>query len=100
VTTTTNEGYYVVLLFRQEMDGCFLSLNQGYTQFKRAFEIPSIARRQITRSAHACAEYLDPTPGLITGPISLGATHDMGRGYERGAIVSAHYGRGVDEGDP
>jgi 5-methylcytosine-specific restriction enzyme A len=99
VTTTTNEGYYVVLLFRQQMDGCFLSLNQGYTQFKRAFEIQSIARRQITRSAHACAEYLDPPPQLITGPIDLGATHDMGKGYERGAIVSAYYPRGINEDD-
>lgn len=100
VTTTTNEGYYVVLLFNQQMDGCFLSLNQGYTQFKRAFELQSIARRQLTRSAHACAEYLDPPIGLLTGPIDLSATHDMGRGYELGAIVSSHYARGVDEADP
>jgi 5-methylcytosine-specific restriction protein A len=99
VTTTTNNGYYIVLLFRQEMDGCYPSLNQGYTQFKRAFELSSIALRQITRSAHACAEYLDPPADFITGPIDLGATHGMGKGYERGAIVSAHYARGVDEGD-
>lgn len=98
ITTTTNEGYYIVLLFKQNMDGCYLSLNQGYTQFKRTYAAAAAARRHVARSAYACAEYLDPPASMISGPIALGATHDMGQGYERGAIVSISYPRGSDVG--
>ena len=34
ITTSTERGYYIVFLFREDMTGCVLSLNQGYTQFK------------------------------------------------------------------
>lgn len=100
VTKTPNNGYYLVLLFHQEMSGCFLSLNQGYTQYKRAFGVESIAKRQMERSAHVCAEYLSPSEKFEVGPIDLGATHEMGRGYERGAIVSKWYPRPFAETDP
>jgi 5-methylcytosine-specific restriction protein A len=32
ITTSTERGYYIVLLFREDMKGCVLSLNQGFTQ--------------------------------------------------------------------
>jgi MrcB-like, N-terminal domain len=32
ITRSTERGYYVVLLFSQDMQSCFLSLNQGFTQ--------------------------------------------------------------------
>lgn len=93
VTTSTEKGHYLVLLFRQDMAGCYLSLNQGYTQFRDAYGLDSLAQKQIQRSAAASAEYIDAPFPFISGPIDLGASHAMGKGYERGAIVSRFYPR-------
>ena len=99
ITTTTNGGFYVVLLFNQDMSGCYLSLNQGYSQFKTLYGPAGVAKRYIERSANICTQYVDLEPGLIVGPIKLGATHDMGRGYERGAIASKFFSDSVSEQD-
>jgi hypothetical protein len=34
ITTSAQDGYYIVLLFSEDMSGCFLSLNQGVTAFR------------------------------------------------------------------
>lgn len=96
VTTSTERGYYVVLLFRETMDGCFLSLNQGVTQFKNAFGTDNLAAAQIEVSARRCLQLLDVATGYIEGKIDLGASKPMGKGYERGAIVSKWYARETD----
>lgn len=99
ITTTTNRGYYVVLLFKQDMSGCYLSLNQGYNQFAKLYGPAGVAKRYIARSANICAQYLNLDPGPLVGPIDLGATHDMGRGYETAAIASMEFADSVSEQD-
>jgi 5-methylcytosine-specific restriction protein A len=91
VSGSTERGYYIVLLFRENMDGCVLSLNQGFTQFKTAFGTEALALAQIEASAQRCLQLLDVEEGFMRGRISLGATRAMGQGYERGAIVSKAY---------
>ena len=98
VTTSTERGYYIVLLFREPMDGCFLSLNQGVTQFKKAFGTDTLAAAQIEVSALRCLQLLDVADGYVGGRIDLGASKPMGEGYERGAIVSKWYARATDVG--
>lgn len=91
VSSGAQYGYYIVLLFTEDLDGCFLSLNQGYTQYKDAFGTDSLALKQIARTAGACAYFLNPGAPFQAGPIDLGASLSMGRGYETGAIVSRYY---------
>lgn len=93
ITDSTTRGYYIVLLFRQDMAGCYLSLNQGFTQYKQAYGAQKIAEKQIARCAAVCADYLGARAPFIIGPIDLAATHAMGKGYERGAIASRYFPR-------
>lgn len=95
VSDSTKRGYYIVLLFRDALDGCYLSLNQGYTQFREAFQTKSLATAQVRASARRCLEHLDVEPGFVSGPIDLDAKTDLGKGYEQGAIVSRWYPRGA-----
>lgn len=91
VSTSTERGYYIVLLFREDMSGCVLSLNQGFTQFLNAFGTPSLATRKVRESAAIALTYLDVPSEFIQGPIDLGAKGNLGIGYEQGAIVSRAY---------
>ena len=90
ITNSAQRGYYVCLLFRQDMGGFYLSLNQGWTQYEKKYgvkaganeiEINSIKARQLLRS----------TKGFESKPIDLKATTDLGKGYERGNIYSYYY---------
>jgi 5-methylcytosine-specific restriction protein A len=93
VSSGAQYGYFVVLLFKEDLSGCYLSLNQGYTQYLEAFGTNTLALKQITRTADACAYFLNPGDQYVSGAIDLAATLPMGRGYEKGAIVSGYYPR-------
>jgi 5-methylcytosine-specific restriction protein A len=91
ISTSTERGYYIVLLFREDMQGCVLSLNQGYTQYRHAFGTNSLATVKIRESANIAATYLNLPGHFVLGPIDLAATADLGIGYENGAIASVAY---------
>lgn len=93
ITAHTTRGYYVVLLFREDMQGCVLSLNQGYTEFKEIYALPRIATEKIRESAERATHHVDLPQGFVKGVIDLSATDDLGQGYENGAIVSKVYPR-------
>ncbi|SHN73508.1 MrcB family domain-containing protein [Bradyrhizobium erythrophlei] len=90
ITTSTERGYYVVLLFSQDMQECFLSLNQGFTQFRETFG-DKIGQKKISQVARLAAEVLQIPPSFIVGRLDLSATRPLGKGYENGAIVSRRY---------
>jgi len=94
ITDSTQRGYYVVLLFREDMQGCALSLNQGYTRFQQTFGTHDIALRKIRESAATAATYLSLPANFVRGQIDLAATSELGKGYEQGAIASKIYRRG------
>ena len=94
ITDSTQRGYYVVLLFREDMQGCALSLNQGYTRFQQTFGTDEIALRKIYESAATAATYLTLPADFVRGQIDLAASSELGRGYENGAITSKIYRRG------
>jgi 5-methylcytosine-specific restriction protein A len=91
ITTSTERGYYVVLLFSQDMQNCFLSLNQGFTQYRKAFG-NKIGNKKVSQVARLAIENLHIPPNFIAGPLELSATQSLGTGYENGAIVSRRYG--------
>lgn len=38
ITTTATKGYYIVYLFKADMSGVYISLNQGWTYFKEKYQ--------------------------------------------------------------
>ncbi|MEH2550743.1 5-methylcytosine-specific restriction protein A [Bradyrhizobium sp. AZCC 2262] len=93
ITTSTERGYYVVLLFSQDMQNCFLSLNQGFTQFREAFG-DKIGNKKIAQVARLAIQTLHVPTDFIAGPLDLAATKPLGKGYESGAIISRRYRAG------
>jgi 5-methylcytosine-specific restriction enzyme A len=91
ISTSTERGYYIVLLFREDLEGCVLSLNQGYTQYRDAFGTDPLAAVKIRESASAAASYLNLPGHFVSGPIKLAAKAGLGMGYENGAIASVAY---------
>jgi len=91
ITTSSERGYYVVLLFSQDMQNCFLSLNQGFTQFREVFG-DKVGNKKIAHVAQLAIKNLHVPASLIAGPLDLSATKSLGKGYESGAIVTRRYG--------
>jgi 5-methylcytosine-specific restriction protein A len=75
------------------MQNCFLSLNQGFTQFREAFG-DKVGTKKISQVARLAMQNLQSPEGFIAGPLALSATKPLGKGYESGAIVSRRYGIG------
>jgi 5-methylcytosine-specific restriction protein A len=91
VTENARHGYYIVLLFSEDMQSCYLSLNQGVTAvedlYTRAF-----ARTKMSQAAAEARKLLDCHPEAVLAPIDL-ATSGIGRGYEAAAVESFRYER-------
>jgi 5-methylcytosine-specific restriction protein A len=95
VTETAQRGFYVVYLFRADGAAVYLSLNQGTTEVmdlvgRRAY-LDELRSRANTFVGLLTGEDLID---LTTGPIDLGGSGDLTRGYEAGSIVSIRYEAG------
>lgn len=90
VTENAENGYYIVLLFSEVMNSCYLSLNQGITAIEKLYTKKFALKKMRETSAKAFS-YLESTPEEIRGPIDLSSTGDLGRAYESAAIVSFKY---------
>ena len=100
ITTTAQEGYYVVYLFSKDMSRVYLALIQGFTWFKNTF-----GGAQGLLKLRAVSEYWgsELTSGLSdfsTEPINLGPNlSERARGYEAAHILSKKYERGAIPAD-
>ena len=90
VTTSAQNGYYIVLLFAQDLQSCTLSLNQGITSFVKKYS-QKIAQIKAREYAARAAQCFPVAPGAILGPIDLAADGDLGMGYQLAAIESFRY---------
>jgi 5-methylcytosine-specific restriction enzyme A len=92
VTTSAQNGYYLVYLLREDGAGVHLSLNQGTT----AVHAEVGGRRYLSVLRDRAAVYAGllgapATTNLALGPIDLGAGSILTRGYEAGNIAAVHY---------
>lgn len=90
VTENAENGYYIVLLFSENMGSCYLSLNQGITAVEQLYT-KSFALRKMREAALNALTHLECDPEAHLGSIDLSSTGDLGRGYEAAAIVSFKY---------
>lgn len=92
VTESAEKGYYIVLLFSEDMSSCFLSLNQGITAVERLYT-QKFAWKKMREAADRAAFEIERHPLAILDRIDMKATGDLAKGYSHAAIESFYYSR-------
>lgn len=91
ITTTVQEGYYVVYLLSRDSQRLYLSLNQGCTRLFKALGLEN-ARAELARRAEFMLSRLAGQPNKLSrSPVSLGVDLWRGQLYEAGDILNAAY---------
>jgi len=91
ISTTTQNGYYLVYLFDKTLNTIYLSLGVGYMQFEKEFGITE-ARTKIRAVSQHYAELISGSDtNFKLGLINLSAANNLGKGYEQGAVLSKAY---------
>lgn len=93
ITESAQNGYYIVFLFRSDMQGFYMSLNQGWTQYKNKYGTKA-GRSEMYKTSVRLKHYLKGVDGFTFDPINLFAKGNLGKGYEIGNICSKYYKRG------
>jgi 5-methylcytosine-specific restriction protein A len=93
VTETAQQGYYLVYLIPSDGARAFLSLNQGTEEIYS--QVGGRHYRQVLEDTAARDRDLlegEEIYELLEGPLDLGATSRLTRGYESGNIFAVEYG--------
>jgi|UniRef100_UPI0040479ACF 5-methylcytosine-specific restriction enzyme A len=90
ITSSAQDGFYIVYLFKSDMSGVYLSLNQGWTQYERQFGVKE-GRAEISKNSKYAKSLLKSDQGFSYDLIDLKATKSLGKGYELGNICSVYY---------
>lgn len=92
ITTSTQNGLYIAYLFRRDMSGFYLVLQQGITYFEKIY------RRNKYKAAETVAKYfrdeIDSEVFEKTGIDLKTKKGDLGYGYEKTTILSKFYENG------
>lgn len=92
ITHTTQEGLYVVYLFKKDMTGFYLALSQGITNFKNRYG--SRAYSYAAQVAKYFQKELQDINHFSVDPIDLNSPiNSLGYGYEKTTILSKYYPR-------
>lgn len=89
VTRTTQKGIYLVYLFKKDMSGFYLSLNQGITHFEKVFK-----RKKYDYAVKVSKYFKSQISDLIfvDDNVVLGdSKHDLGYGYSKTSVIAKHY---------
>lgn len=94
ITQSATEGYYIVYLFRADMSGVYLSLNQGWTYFKNKYKT-KLGREKIIQVSNVWKNELSSTLNNFSyEKINLkneGKLNSLVEGYELGHICGKFY---------
>lgn len=99
LTDTTQQGVYLVYLFRADMSGVYVTFNQGVTQLKKSLgwsaakkRLIEVAREQQARFGDRLRPSFTCAEGIDLRATGLGAEYEAStiawRLYERGALPS------------
>jgi 5-methylcytosine-specific restriction enzyme A len=91
ITESAQTGFYIVYLFRADLSGFYISLNQGWTQYENAFKPKSLAQIEIKKAATKLKKILRTVSGFTFDNIDLKGESDLAKGYELGNICSKYY---------
>jgi len=92
ITESALKGYYIVLLFSEDMSSVYLTLNQAFTAFESRYGSKDLAYKKLRDCASQAAFELSPVPaGFTTGRIDLKTKGTLSTGYEFGSIWAKEY---------
>lgn len=90
-TTTAQKGFYIVYLFKCDMSGVYISLNQGITYFDKKYT-GKIINQKVKSIAYYLQSNLNTiSPGLDLDSIDLASKSKRPKGYEAGHITGKYY---------
>lgn len=90
ITDSAEKGYYIVFLFDAQMQGVYLSLNQGWTQYEKAYGVKE-GQQKIDENTFRLKSYIRSILDFSKIPINLHSTRKLGQGYELGHICGKYY---------
>jgi 5-methylcytosine-specific restriction protein A len=90
ITTSAQNGFYIVYLFKSDLSGFYLSLNQGWTQYDKKYSLNE-AKEAIKLNALKAQSLLRGTSSFSFDPVDLKAFKTLAKGYELGNICSKYY---------
>lgn len=93
ITLSAQRGYYIVYLFCEDMSGVYLSLNQGWTDYKNKYQKSSLANENIKKvSSFWKAILYSIQNDFSLDKIDLHSRNNVRiKGYELGNICSKFY---------
>lgn len=95
ITVSAQHGFYVVILFRKDMQGCYLSLNQGTTYLRNKFKgyKPVQKMKEVATKLKTSLSF-QAVNGLIS-EINLASIQQNAKAYEAANIQAKFYARNV-----
>lgn len=90
ITESATRGIYIVYLYTADMEGIYLSLNQGYTYFSDRFTTKK-AKEEISNMAKLLYDMLQVPDNMNLDNINLKASNKLGKGYMAGHIAGKYY---------
>ena len=90
LTNSTTESLYIVYLFKKDMSGFYITLNQGITNFERLYKSKKYENAE--KVAQYFKSQVDGETSFTSSEIHLGSKKgDLGYGYERTNVLSKYY---------
>lgn len=90
ITTSTQEGLYIVYLFKKDMSGFYITLNQGITNFEKLYKSKKYDNAE--KVARYFKSQVEGESSYTSSDIYLGSNRgDLGYGYEKANILSKYY---------
>ena len=90
LTTSAQHGVYIVLLYKADMSGVYLTLNQGITKYEDIFKRKK-GRIEAAKMARRLQTAVPKPDGFSRDAIDLVANGHFGRGYEAACIFQRRY---------
>lgn len=91
ITKTATKGYYIVYLFKADMSGMYISLNQGWTYFQEKYGT-KLGQEKIRLTADIIKRKINSIPNHMNlKEIELGGTGPLSSGYEYGHVCGRFY---------
>lgn len=93
ITTSAKHGYYLTLIFSEDMSKAYLSLNQGFDEATEKMKLSD--KLNVIRARSEKAQQFIIEMGLnahnYLSSIDLSATLPRGKGYEAGHIIGTEF---------
>lgn len=94
ITKSARNGYYVVLLFDNDMQRMHLALGIGWTQFLEEFGVKA-GREKIMQYRDFFVDKVDFDKSFQVGDSRLDGENQLSDGYKSGTIISRSYDTGT-----